>query len=254
MYIRIKLPVQYHNLESLKKDNFPYRSIFREFMKSVIKLGKRENLSGFTVFGRIEHELAADNPLDLTTTGDSVSLDYREDDESIIQFYKDSPLTQKQQTLMFVRLLLRLQGVVGNSVPEMIYLIDNIQDEVNDEPDKIINKNTQSKTESSHTVVPGIRIHKNTKKKSTSLPESKLETKSDDAKSVESIDVSKTKSEDESKDEKPEKTESSNSVEHIIAHAEKLTEAANEITGDAPNAGDVVTTNPLLKNFYDFGN
>lgn len=238
MYIRIKLPAQYYKLQELKKDNFPYRSIFSEFMKAVIKLGMREQLSTFAVFGRVEHALAADKPLDLTKTGELVSLDYREDDDDIVDFYKASSLTQKQQTLMFVRLLLRLQGVVGNSVPEMIYLIDNISasDEVEIEDNPEVKPTAVS-------VVPGIRIHKKAVSESKAeQPQTKPKkqvAKHGDAK------PSSTPPKESKKDDQATEKEKS-SLERIVEHAEKLTSMADEASGE------VVKTNPLMSEFYDF--
>lgn len=241
MYIRIKLPAQYYKIQGLKKDNFPYRSVFSGFMKAVIHLGMRENLSMFATFGRIEHELAADKPLDLTTTGEMTSLDYREDDDDIIQFYKNSTLTQKQQTLMFVRLMLRLQGVVGNSVPEMIYLIDNIQvnndiNELRDSEAEV--KSNQQQSHESVSILPGIRIHKtNVSKPKVSQP-------------VKVASEAKEPIHDKNKviANTSEVTESKSSVERLVEHAEKLTSMADDV------AGEVVKTNPLMADFYDFDN
>ena len=127
MFIRINLPARYQRLQSIKRDNYPYSTLFHAYMQAVVRLAKREQLDLFAVFGRIEHTLANDVPLMLSDDGqDSVRLDYKENDPEIIAFYKSSPLTQKKTTLMFVRTLLRLTGKYGNSIPELIYLIDTL--------------------------------------------------------------------------------------------------------------------------------
>ena len=96
-------------------------------MLAIAKLAKRENRTVFSAFGRVEHALVADTPLELSMTGDEpVTLDYKEDDPEVVAFYKNSPLTNKKTTLMFVRTLLRLTAKYGNSIPELVYLIDTL--------------------------------------------------------------------------------------------------------------------------------
>lgn len=127
MFIRIHLPASYERLQAIKKDNFPYSTLFHAYMLAIAKLAKRENLTVLSAFGRIEHALVADTPLELSMTGDeSVTLDYKEDDPEVVAFYKNSPLTNKKTTLMFMRTLLRLTAKYGNSIPELVYLIDTL--------------------------------------------------------------------------------------------------------------------------------
>ena len=127
MFIRIQLPASYERLQAIKKDNFPYSTLFHAYMLAIAKLAKRENLTVFSAFGRVEHALVADTPLELSMTGDEpVTLDYKEDDPEVVAFYKNSPLTNKKTTLMFVRTLLRLTAKYGNSIPELVYLIDTL--------------------------------------------------------------------------------------------------------------------------------
>lgn len=127
MFIRIHLPASYERLQAIKKDNFPYSTLFHAYMLAIAKLAKRENLTVFSAFGRVEHALVADTPLELSMTGDEpVTLDYKEDDPEVVAFYENSPLTNKKTTLMFMRTLLRLTAKYGNSIPELVYLIDTL--------------------------------------------------------------------------------------------------------------------------------
>ena len=127
MFIRIQLPASYERLQAIKKDNFPYSTLFHAYMLAIAKLAKRENLTVFSAFGRVEHALVSDMPLELSMTGDEpVTLDYKEDDPEVVAFYKNSPLTNKKTTLMFMRTLLRLTAKYGNSIPELVYLIDTL--------------------------------------------------------------------------------------------------------------------------------
>lgn len=127
MYIRIKLPKEYSDLDILKTYNYPYRRSFSALMVAVANLAAAEDLSHYGVFGRIEHALAPGSQLVLPDVGSPVTLDYKELDETIIEFYEDAPMTNKQLTLMFVRLMLKLRVTIGDSVPEMIYLIENLE-------------------------------------------------------------------------------------------------------------------------------
>lgn len=132
MLIRICLPAGYERLQDIKKDNYPYRKLFQAYMRAIARLAKRENLTLFSVFGRVEHALAKDTPLELSMTGGApATLNYKEDDPEVIAFYKDSPLNQTKTTLMFVRTLMRLTAKYGNSIPELVYLIDTLPATVN---------------------------------------------------------------------------------------------------------------------------
>jgi hypothetical protein len=128
MFIRIQLPASYERLQVIKEENFPYSTLFHAYMRSIVNLAKRENLTVFSVFGRVEHALTEDTPLELSTMGDApVTLNYKEDDPEVVAFYKNGrPLTQKTITLMFVRTLLRLTAKYGNSIPELVYLINTL--------------------------------------------------------------------------------------------------------------------------------
>ena len=128
MFIRVQLPASYERLQIIKEENFPCSTLFHAYMRSIVNLAKRENLTVFSVFGRVEHALTEDTPLELSTTGDApVTLKYREDDPEVVAFYKNNrPLTQKTITLMFVRTLLRLTSKYGNSIPELVYLINTL--------------------------------------------------------------------------------------------------------------------------------
>lgn len=127
MFIRIHLPASYERLQVIKKDNFPYHTLFQAYMRAIARLAKRENLTLFSVFGRVEHALAGDTPLEFPLTAATpVTLDYKEEDPEVVAFYKNSPLTHKKTTLMFMRTLLRLTAKYGNSIPELVYLIDTL--------------------------------------------------------------------------------------------------------------------------------
>ena len=128
MFIRVQLPASYERLQVIKEENFPYSTLFHAYMRSIVNLAKRENLTVFNVFGRVEHALTEDTPLELSMTGDApVTLKYKEDDPEVVAFYKNSrPLSQKTITLMFVRTLLRLTAKYGNSIPELVYLINTL--------------------------------------------------------------------------------------------------------------------------------
>ena len=218
MFIRIKLPNKYGDLQIIKEENYPFNRAFREFMLSVIQLSAREgeDLSPYAAFGRIEHALVSGESLELSGE-DSASIDYREDDATIVDFYKSSGYRQKEMTLMFIKLLMKLCSKYGNSIPEIIYLITNI------DSDATVSSAEPIKSERSE---PIVHIRKSTTPRPTPKPTPKPTRRPNNSANVDSSDKS--------------------SAGDILARATKLKQDADELS-----AGTTVTANPLLNDFFD---
>lgn len=236
MFIRIKLPNKYGDLQTIKEENYPFNRAFREFMLSVIQISAREgeDLSPYAVFGRIEHALVRGESLELSGE-DSISIDYREDDATIVDFYKSSGYRQKEMTLMFIKLLMKLCSKYGNSISEIIYLITNIDanetvlsaepiKSKQDEPIVHIRKSTKPRPTPKPTRVTVSELPKETNQSTPNKKRKNIEP----AKSVRQDSVDKS------------------SVGDILARATKLKQDADELS-----AGTTVTTNPLLNDFFD---
>lgn len=225
MFIRIKLPIKYGDLQGIKEENYPFNRAFREFMLSVIQISAREGLSPYATFGRIEHALVRGESLQLN--GDvSPSIDYREDDATIVDFYKSSGYRQKEVTLMFIKLLMKLCSKYGNSIPEIIYLINNI-----DAPE--VTPPVASKQDD-----PIVHVRKPTKPRQTPKPSRITVSES----SKETVRASSNKKSNNIKSD----NSNGSAVDDILARAAKLKQDADELT-----AGTTVTTNPLLNDFFD---
>lgn len=232
MFIRIKLPIKYGDLQGIKEENYPFNRAFREFMLSVIQISAREGLSPYATFGRIEHALVRGESLQLNGE-DSSSIDYREDDATIVGFYKSSGYRQKEVTLMFIKLLMKLCSKYGNSIPEIIYLITNI-----DAQDVTSAVAAASKQDD-----PIVHIRKSTKPRPT--PKPTRVTVSESTK-----DTGRALSNKKSNNIKSDKQNGSDSsaAGDILARATKLKQDADELS-----AGTTVTANPLLNDFFDIG-
>lgn len=228
MFIRIKLPIKYGDLQGIKEENYPFNRAFREFMLSVIQISAREGLSPYATFGRIEHALVRGESLQLN--GDvSPSIDYREDDATIVDFYKSSGYRQKEVTLMFIKLLMKLCSKYGNSIPEIIYLINNI-----DAPE--VTPPVASKQD--EPIEPIVHVRKPTKPRQTPKPSRITVSES----SKETVRASSNKKSNNIKSD----NSNGSAVDDILARAAKLKQDADELT-----AGTTVTTNPLLNDFFD---
>lgn len=229
MFIRIKLPIKYGDLQGIKEENYPFNRAFREFMLSVLQISAREGLSPYATFGRIEHALVRGESLQLN--GDvSPSIDYREDDATIVDFYKSSGYRQKEVTLMFIKLLMKLCSKYGNSIPEIIYLINNI-DAPEVTPPVVASKQDEP-------IEPIVHVRKPTKPRQTPKP-SRI-TVSESPK--ETVRASSNKKSNNIKSD----NSNGSAVDDILARAAKLKQDADELT-----AGTTVTTNPLLNDFFD---
>lgn len=229
MFIRIKLPIKYGDLQGIKEENYPFNRAFREFMLSVIQISAREGLSPYATFGRIEHALVRGESLQLN--GDvSPSIDYREDDATIVDFYKSSGYRQKEVTLMFIKLLMKLCSKYGNSIPEIIYLINNI-DAPEVTPPVVASKQDEP-------IEPIVHVRKPTKPRQTPKPSRITVSES----SKETVRASSNKKSNNIKSD----NSNGSAVDDILARAAKLKQDADELT-----AGTTVTTNPLLNDFFD---
>lgn len=229
MFIRIKLPIKYGDLQGIKEENYPFNRAFREFMLSVIQISAREGLSPYATFGRIEHALVRGESLQLNGEV-SPSIDYREDDATIVDFYKSSGYRQKEVTLMFIKLLMKLCSKYGNSIPEIIYLINNI-DAPEVTPPVVASKQDEP-------IEPIVHVRKPTKPRPTPKP-SRI-TVSESPK--ETVRASSNKKSNNIKSD----NSNGSAVDDILARAAKLKQDADELT-----AGTTVTTNPLLNDFFD---
>ena len=266
MFIRVQLPASYERLQVIKEENFPYSTLFHAYMRSIVNLAKRENLTVFNVFGRVEHALTEDTPLELSTTGDApVTLKYKEDDPEVVAFYKNSrPLTQKTITLMFVRTLLRLTSKYGNSIPELVYLINTLPAADQQTAPPAVNRKAtpvvpaaEPVAETTEPIDPAAMVHikkrpgkaamtdvanrahkvadKVAAKSPAKSPAAKVATKAVDK---ESAAVSSAEPANEPKP-----------VDDVLARAERLKQEVDN--GDSKAAeGEKVATNPLLKSFF----
>lgn len=129
--IKVVLPQEYDVLHVIKRVNYPFNQTCRLFMLSVIRLAKREQLDVFGAFGRIGHALAKDTPMDWVTDpankDNRVRIEYKEEHEEIIDFYRQyTDLTNKQITTMFMRLMVRLCHTHGPHLMDLVYLIDTL--------------------------------------------------------------------------------------------------------------------------------
>ncbi len=229
MFIRIKLPIKYGDLQGIKEENYPFNRAFREFMLSVIQISAREGLSPYATFGRIEHALVRGESLQLNGEV-SPSIDYREDDATIVDFYKSSGYRQKEVTLMFIKLLMKLCSKYGNSIPEIIYLINNI-DAPEVTPPVVASKQDEP-------IEPIVHVRKPTKPRQTPKPSRITVSES----SKETVRASSNKKSNNIKSD----NSNGSAVDDILARAAKLKQDADELT-----AGTTVTTNPLLNDFFD---
>lgn len=131
MRISLTLPQAYERFDEIKKSNYPYRVFFLEYLNAIAHLASREQLSHWAVFGRIEHALSAGQPLVLGELGPNNStLDLRFENSEypdLVDFFNNAPLTHKKVVLMAVVTLMRVSQVYGTSIPEIIYLIDTLE-------------------------------------------------------------------------------------------------------------------------------
>lgn len=256
MRIRANLPSSYGKLIDIKEENYPFSNMSRAFMRAVIELGEQEGLSHYGVFGRLEMGLPSLDLPRALSTDDAVRVDYEELDPEIVEYYQSSGMSNKQLTVMFLRLMLRMSNEYGNSIPSMIYHIESLSDD-----DELVNQSND--TNMGVRIRPAVNRDKGTdddasvnqpngtnmgvrRRSATNTPSaSKDKSRTPAAKEAHKKVSDLTKKVESIKNPKAaEPSEPTTSLDDIISQAEALKATASDVL-----EGKEVTVNPLLGDF-----
>lgn len=277
MHIRINLPREYHELNQLKKDNYPYRVMFSSFMEEVANLANQEDLTPIQAIGRIEYSLATQYQnetqqeapqLNLTSNGDAdnISVDYVDDNETVRDFYADADMTNKQLTLMLLRLMLRLYRFYGPSLAVMIWKIRELENgttsvamqpvsempiaEAKVEPIirkrkiSIPDKAPSNEVQSSSAAVSAKASVDRLKEKADKMTKPAKKRKVTKAPIIDTTETKSAAPKTVTTSDTPSISSAASSLDSLVATAEALNNEAKDIEGS------VVTKNPLMDDFF----
>lgn len=226
IYIHAKLPSEYRELETIKKQNRPYSYMVDEFIGHMKKISDAKELSFLGTLGYIEDKLSSYIDDDLSEKDDSgaVEIGYRTASSDVIDYYNNDRLTNTQMTALIMKLIMRLRYATNYSIPKMIYLLEQL--EVDDVPQVRIDKQEAKENK------PTVKIVKRKTNTKTIIPKKK----------------SRPKNESESKkDSAIPKNETEPKKDETI---EKFTQRVQNLEKEMK--GEAVPTNPLLGEFFDF--
>ena len=127
MYLLANLPEQYGAMYTIQKYNYPFNKTFVHYVRSVSELSAHLGYGIFKTIGYIEDKLLF---IGATATVDDtlhkVTFKIKVDDPAIERFYSTEELSNKQITLLLVRLAISLSEVYTPSLTHMAYLISEL--------------------------------------------------------------------------------------------------------------------------------
>lgn len=284
MHIRLTMPPAYKNIETIKRENYPFRRMYAAFVGAVNELSEKTNMSGFATIGLIETQLLSGVPHPIYEDEEGVkpSIDMSISDNEMEAFYDKVPTSNKQTTLMLVRLMLRLQTEYGSSIPAMIYRIQTIEViESESSAAEVYDERLVEQSEPHVTAAAGFRIAKRERdaepdtssEKTDVSKKAKTKQKPKAATKAQVKPKAKSKSTSTSVDED---TTGSHTAADALLEKAKALKGMTDLTSDSSDSavqpskekatapakatdaeegikeGDVVETNPLLDSFYDF--
>lgn len=127
MYLLANLPEQYGAMYTIQKYNYPFNKTFVHYVRIVSELSAHLGYGIFKTIGYIEDKLLF---IGATPTVDDtrhkVTFKIKVDDPAIDRFYSTDELSNKQITLLLVRLAISLSEVYTPSLTHMAYLISEL--------------------------------------------------------------------------------------------------------------------------------
>lgn len=136
MYINIKLPPAFNSFNRLRMENYPFNTLFTEFLDEVCRLGLSKKMAVGELVGWIEDRVFEGQRLpDIPETdgGSAVNIRYRIDDAKhpdIVKYITGSENTTNRMAVMYIaRLTLRLSVSYGTSLFRLKRLIMELANE-----------------------------------------------------------------------------------------------------------------------------
>lgn len=226
MYVTASLPSRYGTFNQIKKDNYPFRTLFTRYLEAISRVGLDLEMDADMLVGLLEDQLLGMERLpDIPEGTEKVSFRFSIDNETIESYFKGSELSNKTIIMLIVRTTLRLSERFGTSLSRLTRLISELS-LVSD-----VDKSVESVDKPVEEQIP-IRITKALKPKAVPKP----------AKAVEPITV----------EQQEEKSDNNKTMEKgsVLDRLEALTRKGEELLQDEDDDTAKVETNPLLSEFF----
>lgn len=127
MYISIKLPPAFGSFNKLRKENYPFNSLFTAYLAAVSRLGIALSVDVDELVGYIEDRVFDGQRLpDVPEGNEPVNIRYKTDDLDVVRYIGGSSLTNRMAVMYIARMTLRLSAAYGTSLFRLTRLINDL--------------------------------------------------------------------------------------------------------------------------------
>lgn len=163
MYITASLPAMYGRFNQIRKDNYPFRTLFTNYLEAFSALGLNLQMDADMLVGVVEDALLGDDRLPDIPEGDElVKFRFTIENDTIQEYFNGSELANKTIIMLVVRMTLRLSERFGTSLSRLTRLVGGIGREMGvDNPVETVDKPKETApVVKKPKVLPNVRIAK----------------------------------------------------------------------------------------------
>lgn len=127
MYISIKLPPAFGSFNQLRKENYPFSSLFTAYLAAVSRLGLALGADVDELVGYIEDRVFDGQRLpDIPEGNEAVVMRYKTEDPDVVKYIGQSRFTNRMAVMCIARMTLRLSAAYGTSLFRLTKLISDL--------------------------------------------------------------------------------------------------------------------------------
>lgn len=130
MYIIANLPAMYGRFQQIKKENYPFKRSFGQYLEALSRLGLALEAEPDRLSGIVEDALfPGERVPDLPEGDGEVNFRFELENPVIEEYFHSIETTNKHAVMQFIRLALRLSERYGTSLSRLTLLIERLQPE-----------------------------------------------------------------------------------------------------------------------------
>lgn len=130
MYIIANLPAMYGRFQQIKKENYPFKRAFGQYLEALSRLGLALEAEPDRLSGIVEDALfPGERVPDLPEGDGEVNFRFELENPVIEEYFHFIETTNKHAVMQFIRLALRLSERYGTSLSRLTLLIERLQPE-----------------------------------------------------------------------------------------------------------------------------
>lgn len=252
MYISIKLPPAFGSFNQLRKENYPFSSLFTSYLAAISRLGLALSVDVDELVGYIEDRIFEGVRIPDVPEGDEpVNMRYKTDDPDVVKYISQSRFTNRMAVMCIARMTLRLSAAYGTSLFRLTKLITDL------DPNEVVKKPGGAERRRRNEVEPKAEPAKQKAEMPKPAPKPRpkpVQEEPEEEQPVPAVRIRRSETA-----EQPISTpvsaasKSAEAAKAALAELQGLTEAAQAPEPEPDEADgegqDIVATNPLLKQF-----